>query len=77
MVLWGALLAACDLHSNLEIGVYAAERIRKLESDHPVSYSILSKIQGEKGIWSSVNELRDMMKERQVKKQKASSKLFL
>lgn len=77
VVLWGALLAACGLHSNLEIGVYAAERIRKLESDHPVSYSILSKIQGEKGIWSSVNELRDMMKERQVKKQKASSKLFL
>ncbi|KAK7397023.1 hypothetical protein VNO78_18187 [Psophocarpus tetragonolobus] len=77
LVLWGALLAACGLHSNLELGEYAAERIRKLESNHPVSYSILSKIQGEKGIWTSVNELRDMMKERQVKKQKAMSKLFL
>ncbi|XP_061366290.1 pentatricopeptide repeat-containing protein At4g02750-like [Gastrolobium bilobum] len=73
VVLWGALLAACGLHSNLELGEYAAERIRKLESNHPVSYSMLSKIQGEKGIWSSVNELRDMMKKRQVKKQKAVS----
>lgn len=73
VVLWGALLAACGLHSNIELGVYAAERIRKLESNHPVSYSMLSKIQGEKGIWSSVNELRDMMKERQVIKQKATS----
>lgn len=73
VVLWGALLAACGLHSNLELGEYAAERIRRLESNHPVSYSMLSKIQGEMGIWSSVNELRDMMKERGINKQKAMS----
>ncbi|XP_027188608.1 pentatricopeptide repeat-containing protein At2g21090-like [Cicer arietinum] len=73
VVLWGALLAACGLHSNLELGEYAAERIRRLESNHPVSYSMLSKIQGEKGIWSSVNELREKMKERGIKKQKAIS----
>ncbi|TKY61656.1 Pentatricopeptide repeat-containing protein [Spatholobus suberectus] len=73
VVLWGVLLAACGLHSNLKLGEYAAERIRKLERSHPVSYSVLSKIQGEKGIWSSVNELRDIMKERQIKKQKAIS----
>ncbi|KAK7302011.1 hypothetical protein RJT34_12889 [Clitoria ternatea] len=73
VVLWGAFIAACGLHSNLELGEYAAERIRKLERNHPVSYSILSKIQGEKGTWGSVNELRDMMKERKIKKQKAIS----
>jgi pentatricopeptide repeat protein len=73
VVLWGALLAACGLHSNLELGEYAAERIRKLETNHPVCYSMLSKIQGEKGIWSSVNELRDNMNERGIKKQKAIS----
>ncbi|WVZ07583.1 hypothetical protein V8G54_020929 [Vigna mungo] len=73
VVLWGALLAACGLHSNLELGEYAADRIRKLESEHPVSYSILSKIQGEKGIWSSVNELRDLMGKKQIRKQKAIS----
>ncbi|XP_057744117.1 pentatricopeptide repeat-containing protein At4g02750-like [Arachis stenosperma] len=73
VVLWGALLSACGLHSNIELGEYVAERIRKLESNHPVSYSMLSKIQGEKGTWSMVNELRDMMKEKQIKKQKAFS----
>ncbi|XP_027920557.1 pentatricopeptide repeat-containing protein At4g02750-like [Vigna unguiculata] len=73
VVLWGALLAACGLHSNLELAEYAAERIRKLERNHPVSYSILSKIQGEKGIWSSVNELRDLMNVKHIRKQKASS----
>ncbi|CAL5194547.1 unnamed protein product [Lathyrus oleraceus] len=73
VVLWGALLAACGMHSNLELGEYAAERIRRLESNHPISYSMLSKIQGEKGIWSSVNKLRDAMKERGIRKQKAIS----
>lgn len=73
VVLWGALLAACALHSNIELGEFAAERMRELQKNHPASYSMLSKIQGEKGIWSSVNELRDMMKERQVRKQKAVS----
>ncbi|KAL2345532.1 hypothetical protein Fmac_006817 [Flemingia macrophylla] len=73
VVLWGTLLAACGLHSNLELGDYAAERIRKLESNNPIFYTMLSKIQGEKGIWSSVIELRNMMEERQVKKPKAFS----
>ncbi|KAJ7973096.1 Pentatricopeptide repeat-containing protein [Quillaja saponaria] len=73
VVVWGALLSACGLHSNLELGEFAAERIREQKSDHPASYSILSKIHGEKGVWSDVIELRNMMKERQIRKQKASS----
>ncbi|KAI4301537.1 hypothetical protein L6164_034805 [Bauhinia variegata] len=73
VVLWGALLASCGLHSNLELGEFAAEKIRKLEKNHPVSYSVLTKIQGEKGIWNSVNDLRDMMKGSKVRKQKAIS----
>ncbi|KAJ1412548.1 Tetratricopeptide-like helical domain superfamily [Sesbania bispinosa] len=41
----------------------------KMSERNVVSWTI----QGEKGIWSSVNELRDMMEERQIKKQKAIS----
>ncbi|KAK7846210.1 pentatricopeptide repeat-containing protein [Quercus suber] len=73
VVVWGALLGACGLHSSLELGQVAAERICKLKNDHPAVYSMLSKIQGEKEEWSSVIEFREMMKERHVKKQKASS----
>ncbi|XAR58361.1 hypothetical protein NMG60_11013735 [Bertholletia excelsa] len=73
VVVWGALLAACSLHSSLEASELAANRIYKLEKDHPAVYSLLSKIHGEQGKWGTVIDLRRMMKERRAKKQKASS----
>ncbi|XP_043710589.1 pentatricopeptide repeat-containing protein At4g02750-like [Telopea speciosissima] len=73
VTVWGALLGACGLHSSLELGVFAAERLFKLEKDHPAVYSVLSKIHGEREVWSSVTGLRKMMKEMKVKKQNAGS----
>ncbi|KAF8392702.1 hypothetical protein HHK36_023051 [Tetracentron sinense] len=73
LVVWGALLGACGLHSSLELGLFAAEGIYKLEQDHPAVYSMLSKIHGDRGVWSSVIELRKMMKQLRAKKQKAGS----
>ncbi|GMH30808.1 hypothetical protein Nepgr_032651 [Nepenthes gracilis] len=73
VVVWGALLGACGLHSNIELGEHAAEAICNLGKDHPAVYSELSKILGEKGIWSTVIELRNVMKEKGAKKQKAGS----
>ncbi|KAK9085225.1 hypothetical protein Sjap_025636 [Stephania japonica] len=72
IVVWGALLGACGLHSNLEFGLFAAEEMYKLERDHPAAYSLLSKIHGDKGEWARVVELRKMM-EVGTKKQKAGS----
>ncbi|KAF5462388.1 hypothetical protein F2P56_018398 [Juglans regia] len=73
VVVWGALLGASGLHSSLEFGQIAADGICKLKNDHPAIYSMLSKIHGEQGVWSSVSEVRRMMKERRVRKQKAGS----
>ncbi|XP_028762842.1 pentatricopeptide repeat-containing protein At4g02750-like [Neltuma alba] len=73
VVLWSALLAACVLHSNVELGEFAAQKMRELQKNHSASYTLLSKIQGEKGRWSSVNELREKMRKRQIQKQKAFS----
>ncbi|KAB1199890.1 hypothetical protein CJ030_MR0G010413 [Morella rubra] len=73
VVVWGALLGACGLHSSLEFGQIAAEGIWKLKNGHPAVYSMLSKIHGEKGAWGRVTELREMMKERRVRKRKAGS----
>ncbi|KAJ4969174.1 hypothetical protein NE237_015875 [Protea cynaroides] len=73
VIVWGALLGACGLHSSLELGVFAAEGLHKLEKDHPAVYSVLSKIHGERQVWSSVTGLRKMMKEMHVKKQNAGS----
>ncbi|GAB4841800.1 hypothetical protein Ancab_022524 [Ancistrocladus abbreviatus] len=73
VVVWGALLGACGLHSNFELGEDAADALYCLQKDHPAVYSILSKILGERGAWSTVINLRSSMKEQRAKKQKASS----
>ncbi|XP_015891730.3 pentatricopeptide repeat-containing protein At2g13600-like [Ziziphus jujuba] len=73
VVVWGALLGACCMYSSLELGDYAAQGIKKLKDDHPAIYSMLSKIHGEKGAWSSVAELKGIMKKKNVMKQTAGS----
>ncbi|KAL7171974.1 hypothetical protein ACSBR2_031630 [Camellia fascicularis] len=73
VAVWGALLAACSLHSSLELREFAARRINTLQKDHPTVYSMLSKIHGEQGIWGTVIELRKMMKARRAKIQNAGS----
>lgn len=73
LVVWGALLGACGLHSSLELGEFAAKGISKLKHDHPAIYSMLLKIHGENGAWNSFFELRIIMKEKNVVKQSAGS----
>ncbi|KAM7495783.1 hypothetical protein LguiA_020197 [Lonicera macranthoides] len=73
VVVWGALIGACGLHSCLEVGEFAAGGLCKLEQGHPAVFSMLSKIHGEKGVWSSVIEIRRMLKESHTRKQKAGS----
>lgn len=73
VVVWGALLAACGLHSSLEVGEFAAEGMKKLKNEHRVVYSMLSKIHGVKGSWTIAIELREMMKRKRVWKQNAGS----
>ncbi|KAF3436566.1 hypothetical protein FNV43_RR23658 [Rhamnella rubrinervis] len=73
VVVWGALLGACGLHSSLELGKFAAKGIWQLQHDHPAVYSMLAKIHGENGAWDGFVELRRIMKEKNVVKQRAAS----
>lgn len=73
VVVWGALLGACGLHSSLKLGEAAANGIYKLEQNHPAVYLMLSKMQGENGLWNSVTEMKKMIKDKRVRKQKAGS----
>lgn len=73
VVVWGALLGACGLHSSLKLGEAAANGIFKLEQDHPAVYWMMSKMQGENGLWNSVTEMKKMIKDKGVRKQKAGS----
>ncbi|KAK9704736.1 hypothetical protein RND81_07G007800 [Saponaria officinalis] len=58
VVVWGALLGACAVHSNSVFSSYAAEAILKLEKDNPAAYSLLSKIYAENGVWGSLTHLK-------------------
>ncbi|GAB2212020.1 hypothetical protein Droror1_Dr00025364 [Drosera rotundifolia] len=71
VVVWGALLSACGLHSEFELGKQAADAIHLFH--HPAVYSVMSKILGEKGAWNTAIELRNSMKQKGAKKQKAGS----
>eukprot|EP01018_Ginkgo_biloba_P028159 Gb_32965 [translate_table: standard] len=67
-VVWKALLGACRIHVNMEIGKRAAEHLFELEPHNSAAYVLLSNIHAAAGRWDDVAKVRIMMKERGVKK---------
>ncbi|OVA00110.1 Pentatricopeptide repeat [Macleaya cordata] len=66
--IWGALLSACKIHSNLEIGSYTGSQIIESGSENPGYYVLLSNIWADFGRWGEVEVMRKKMKERGVRK---------
>lgn len=71
--IWGALLAACSVHLNVEMGELAAKRILHLDPCNSGAYVMLSNIYAATGKWKDVNRVRVLMKDQGVKKQRACS----
>ncbi|KAL6506667.1 hypothetical protein OROHE_022499 [Orobanche hederae] len=65
---WGALLSSCRLHHNLSLGEVAAGRLFELEPSNPGNYILLSNIYASKGKWEEVDKIRDIMREKGVRK---------
>nr|ABR17838.1 unknown [Picea sitchensis] len=70
---WGALLGACRIHCNIELGEQAAKHLFELDPDNAGYYVLLSNIYAEAQRWEDVAKLRKMMKEKGVKKQPGCS----
>ncbi|THG22967.1 pentatricopeptide repeat-containing protein At4g02750-like [Camellia sinensis] len=70
---WGALLAGCRAHSNVELGQLAAEKIVELDCRNSGAFIVLSNIYAAAGMWKEVRRVRGLMKEKGVKKQPAYS----
>ncbi|XWS41611.1 hypothetical protein CRYUN_Cryun17cG0097100 [Craigia yunnanensis] len=70
---WGALLAACSVYLNVELGELAAKRIVEWNPHHSGAYVVLSNIYAAAGMWDEVTRVRLQMKEQGVKKQCAYS----
>ncbi|CAI9093625.1 OLC1v1029173C2 [Oldenlandia corymbosa var. corymbosa] len=60
---WGALLLACSLHNNLELGEIAAAKCVQLEPDSTGYYSLLANIYASSGRWDESKQLREAVEE--------------
>lgn len=65
---WGALLGACRLHSNIELGDVVAKRLFEIEPKNGGNYVSLSNIYANADRWGEVSEVRCMMNEKGVRK---------
>lgn len=70
---WKALLGACRMHKNTELGAYAAERVFELDPHDSGPHLILSNIYASAGRLSDAARVRKMMSESGVKKEPACS----
>ncbi|XP_062111715.1 putative pentatricopeptide repeat-containing protein At5g40405 [Humulus lupulus] len=65
---WGALLNACRMYKNLELGEFASRKIVELESKNHGAYVLLSNIYADSKKWDGVSNVRQVMKAKGVKK---------
>eukprot|EP01018_Ginkgo_biloba_P038898 Gb_11523 [translate_table: standard] len=70
---WGALLGACRIHRNIELGERVAEHLFELDPEDSGYYVLLSNIYAAAGRWADATKVRTMMKDRGVKKKPACS----
>ncbi|KAJ8633617.1 hypothetical protein MRB53_026953 [Persea americana] len=65
---WGALLGACRIHGNIEMAELVAARLFQLDPQTVTYYVLMSNIYAEAGRWDDVARLRELMKERELKR---------
>jgi len=65
---WGALLGACRIHCNIELGKSVAERLFYLKPGHVGYYVLLSNIYAAVGRWDDVVKVRTAMIGRRLRK---------
>lgn len=65
---WGALLAACRTHQNVEFGRLAFEQLVVLEPENPGNYVTMSNIYARGGQWEEAKKVRRMIERRELVK---------
>ncbi|XP_068667088.1 pentatricopeptide repeat-containing protein At4g02750-like [Aristolochia californica] len=72
-VVFAALLAACRIHKNVDLGRKVAEKLFQMDPQNAGNYILLSNIYASLGMWEKVGEIRKVMKERGVTKEPGCS----
>ncbi|KAF3444836.1 hypothetical protein FNV43_RR14529 [Rhamnella rubrinervis] len=71
--IWGALLGACVIHENVELGEVAAKWLFELEPENTGNYVLLAKIYAAVGRWKDAENVRRMMGQIGLRKSPAQS----
>ncbi|ONH95429.1 hypothetical protein PRUPE_7G069900 [Prunus persica] len=71
--IWGSLLGACRVHSNVEIGEFVGFRLLQIEPENAGNYVILSNLYASVGRWEGVRNVRELMVEKAVIKEPGRS----
>ncbi|XP_058078522.1 pentatricopeptide repeat-containing protein At5g66520-like [Magnolia sinica] len=70
---WGALMAACRTHNNVEVGERVGKHLIALEPHDGGRYVLLSNVYAGAGRWGDALETRRMMEEKGIKKERGCS----
>ncbi|KAK9289935.1 hypothetical protein L1049_008097 [Liquidambar formosana] len=71
--IWGSLLGACRVHSNVPIGELVGRRLLEIEPENAGNYVTLSNLYASAGRWEDVRNIRVLMKEKSVVKEPGKS----
>ncbi|XP_062210531.1 putative pentatricopeptide repeat-containing protein At3g49142 [Phragmites australis] len=74
---WGSLLGACRIHSNMDIGLVAADNLFRLVPEQTGYYVLLSNIYARAGRWADVTLVRGVLASKGIKKLPGASNVEL
>ncbi|OMP11367.1 hypothetical protein COLO4_03845 [Corchorus olitorius] len=71
--IWRTLLGACRVHRNVDLAIYAAEQVLKLDPEDAGTYVLLSNIFANSQRWEDVSKVRRAMKDKGIAKEPGCS----
>ncbi|XP_020587008.1 pentatricopeptide repeat-containing protein At1g08070, chloroplastic-like [Phalaenopsis equestris] len=68
VVIWGTLLSACRIHSNIELAKISMKKLLELEPENSANYVLFSNLCADAGHWEEARSMRKLMMSKNVQK---------